>query len=74
MDIDALVNKAAIVRPLLIVPMSGKKKTKVRRAKKETGSSQNHVGKYNVVAELASAPTGMNFGQLRRGDADEASK
>ena len=33
---------------------------------------QEHVGKYNVVSELANAPSGLTFGELVRGDAEGA--
>ena len=47
-----------------------------RRTKNKTKKAgiQEHVGKYNVVAELANAPAGLTFGQLMRGDAEEAKK
>ena len=33
---------------------------------------KEHVGKYDVVSELARAPSGLLFGQLARGDAESA--
>ena len=49
---------------------------RLRRRKNKTKRAciQEHVGKYNVVAELANAPAGLTFGVLMRGDADEAKK
>lgn len=74
LKIDALMNKAPIVRPPLVVLTSGKKKGKAQRAKKASNSLQNYVGKLNVVADLVSAPVGMNFGQPLCGDVDESRK
>lgn len=68
MEIDALMNKASFVRTTLIFSTSGKKKNKVQRVKKVTGSLQDHMRKYNVVVELASSPKGMKSGQLFPGE------
>ena len=49
------------------------KQTKNRKSSKKKELSE-HVGKYDVTSELANAPTGMTFGQLIRGDGDDAKK
>lgn len=74
MYIEALVKKASIVRQALVATTSGKKKSKVQRAKRESGSLQDYVRKYNVVKELASAHSDMNLGKILPGDAAEARK
>ena len=48
------------------------KKTRARKSKKN--GIQEHVRKYSVLSELANVPSGLTFGQLVRGDADEAKK
>ena len=45
-----------------------KPKTKKKITRK--AALQEHVGKYNVVSELARAPSGLTFGQLVRRDAE----
>lgn len=72
MDIDAVVSKAPIGRPLLVFPTSGKKESKDRRTKNVLESLKDHVEKYDMVAELAYALSDMIFGQLFRVHADEA--
>lgn len=73
-EIDAIWNNTRIVRPPLASPTSGKKMRKFWRAKKESSSLQENVLKYNVVAELALASSGMNFEQLLCEDKDEGRK
>lgn len=62
---------------LIMTPKLTRKKT-VRRwktPKSKPGSDiLDQVWKYNLLEELARAASGMNFGQLARGDADEAKK
>lgn len=55
MDIDALIKKAALVRPPMFVWEPRKKTTNKKKTKKARRALQHHVGKYNVVAELALA-------------------
>ena len=45
----------------------GKRKIRARKA-----GIPDHVGKYDVLTELSRAPSGLTFGQLIRGDAEEA--
>ena len=52
-----------------VKPIRQKKKNVSKKA-----ALQEHVGKYNVVSELANAPSGLTFGQLVRGDAEGASR
>ena len=54
-------------------PRRSYQKKKLKKTSKKT-SLQEHVGKYNVISELANAPSGLTFGQLIRGDADVAKK
>lgn len=74
MEIDLLVNKSLIFRPLLLFDTSDKKKGIVWRDKKAPDGFQDHMGKCDVVAELASAPSEMKFRQILRGHAGEAMK
>lgn len=55
MDIDASINKAPVIRPPMVVPVPRRKINKKRKTYKEPGDPQDH-GKYNRVANLASAP------------------
>ena len=52
-----------------VKPTRQKKKNVSKKA-----AFQEHVGKYNVVSELANAPSGLTFGQLVRGDSEGARK
>lgn len=74
MEKDALISNVPIIFPPLVFITPGKTKCKVRKAKKATGSLWDDVRMHNMVAELATAIIGMNFGQLLRGDAGEATK
>ena len=53
-------------------PKPGRRTRKKRTSKKN--AVQEHSGKYDVVSSLANAPSGLTFGQLIRGDGDEAKK
>ena len=53
-------------------PKTGCRARRKRTSKKN--SVQEHSGKYGVVSSLANAPSGLTFGQLIRGDGDEAKK
>lgn len=57
-------------------PKKGQVKTSKSRRKKPAGIKEavNYVQKYDLLAELAMAPSGLTFGQLLRGDADDARK
>ena len=35
---------------------------------------QEHLGKYEVVSSLVNVPSGFTFGQMIRGDGEEATK
>lgn len=50
------------------------KRPKSKRKKTNKAKIHEHVGKYNVVSDFANAPSGITFGQLLRGDAQEATK
>ena len=53
-------------------PKPGRRARKKRTSKKN--DVQEHSGKYDVVSSLAHAPSRLTFGQLIRGDSDEAKK
>ena len=57
-------------RTLFEAPIARKPKRKKMKTRK--AALQEHVGKYNVVSELARAPSGLTFGQLVLGDAESA--
>ena len=65
-----------IIPPLQLepLPIRGKKDRKAKEKNTSKKVLQDHVGKYDVVGELANASTGLTFGQLLRGDAAEAAK
>ena len=55
--------------------LTSQRRTRRKKAGKTTTKKaplQEHVGKYNVIAELANASSGLNLGQLIRGDAEAA--
>lgn len=72
--IEALISKSLIFRTPLVLLTYGKKKKKVRKAKKVSACLLEYVEKFIAVAEFSSAPSGINFGQLLREVADEARK
>ena len=55
-------------------PILRKKSKKSKRSKTGILSIEHHVGIYDVISELAKASCGLTFGQLARGDAEEAKK
>lgn len=55
-------------------PMIRRPGRKKKRNIAKKASLEEHVRKYNVVSELANAPSGLTFGQLVRGDAESARK
>ena len=55
-------------------PILRKKSKKNKRSKTGILSIEHHVGIYDVISELAKASCGLTFGQLARGDAEEAKK
>ena len=57
--------------------LTSQRRTRHKKAGKTTtkrAALQEHVGKYNVIAELANDSSGLTFGQLIRGDAEAAKK
>ena len=77
--IPRLPNPSSTVRPGIPwapsqLPFDAPIARKPKRMKKITWKAalQEHVGKYNVVSELARAPSGLTFGRLVRGDAEAA--
>ena len=53
-------------------PKTGCRTRRKRTSKKN--AVKEHSGKYDVVSSLANAPSGLKFGQMIRGDGDEAKK
>ena len=59
----------------VLPPRTGPRRSYLKKKSKKTSkktSLQEHVGKYNVISELANASSGLTFGQMIRGDADVA--
>lgn len=81
MDIDALLNPSAPPHPIQAQGRPNpKKKVTFQKAPKKAKRTdhkkviQQHVGAYDVISQLANAPSGLTFGQLMRGDSKEAEK
>jgi len=84
--IPNLLNPTELPRPMEVeVPKVERKKEKAKetkkkksaRTKKASGGLQGFtsiVKRYNVMEELSLAPCGLSFGQLLRGDAEDAKK
>lgn len=67
MELDAIMNKVSVDRPQIISPVPKKKnKSGHCKSKKNSIGLEGLVGKYNLIAELASAARGMNFRKLIR--------
>ena len=64
------VDRAPI--PQLVTRPCRQKSKKKANLKVRKIAIPEHVGKYEVLAELARAPSGLRFGQLIRGDAEAA--
>ncbi len=70
-----------LIMPPKITPNLRSKPRKTQKARKNKPRKGldfkdilSYVKKYNLSAELAAAPSGLTFGQLLRGDAEEARK
>lgn len=61
--------------PQPVKRVAGKRRT-TQKVGQERGQKQltMHTPKYDVVGQLSNAPSGLTFGQLLRGDADEAER
>lgn len=57
-----------------MVLSAGRKKNRTKKVKKVPGGLQEEVRKYGVIAKLASACSGIQFGELLCGDAEEETK
>lgn len=66
MDIDALMNNTPLFRAPIVASEQKKKKNKVFKSKKALKALQDYITKYNVVVELVSTSSGMNFGHPLR--------
>lgn len=73
--IPPLLNDSQVPLQMQIVPRA-KARTSEEKTKRKTKTRKpgipEHVGKYKVLEEPARAPSGLTFGQLIRGDADDA--
>lgn len=73
-DIYALIDKNRIAPPPTMEPAAERKKNRKRKTKKVPAGLQEHIIKYNMIAEHSSASSGMKLGQLLLVDAEEARK
>lgn len=67
----------SIAGPAFVPVPARKSKKKVKDSQKKTTGLKNVLGyiqKYDLTTELATAPTSLTFGQLLRGDAEDARK
>ena len=71
--LSSLLNPATGPKGSISKVTSKEKKVKKKKKTKSGNLSvQHHVGVYDVISELAKASSGLTFGQLARGDAEDA--